>query len=127
MRIEIAEIAVASGVKHQIAVGLPGSGIEPPENMIQFQRHGKFHSFLPKTVPKTVQDHRTRRVFFIQRGILFRIKLCCLPTYFVYFKGGTTQSRERRPGEGKGNGVRGCPIKKRSGAIIRPAWTPVSL
>ena len=41
--------AVGSGVKHQHSVGKTLGSIEPAENVLQFQRAGKFHTLPPCT------------------------------------------------------------------------------
>lgn len=38
---------IGLGIKHQISIGMSGGGIEAPENMIQLQRTGKFHTVSP--------------------------------------------------------------------------------
>ena len=38
---------VGPGIEHQIPVGKAFGGIEPAENVIQFQRAGKFHTLPP--------------------------------------------------------------------------------
>ena len=46
--------AVRSTVKHQVTVGMTGGGVQPPKNMIQLQRTGKFHTVSPSGNPKTI-------------------------------------------------------------------------
>jgi hypothetical protein len=53
---------VFPGVEYKIGIGLSGGGIQPPEDMIQFQAAGKFHSIPSlKRQNKTVQKTRQAR------------------------------------------------------------------
>jgi hypothetical protein len=44
--------AILPGIENQIAVGLTTRVIQPPEDVIQFQRAGKFHISHPQNEPR---------------------------------------------------------------------------
>ena len=87
---------------------MTGGAVKPPENMIQFQRAGKFHAILPQKAHnrkhlslsavylRVTEEKKSSR---IQQEIFLQSKTRQPQTYFVYFKAGAAQLWGKRSAE----------------------------